>query len=193
MNNLLNTSPNWSLQSQRTSHASDHLPPASFGWPGPAGLCRLQRAPAGRWPFPALSLQSLPGCPDPYPAASLRCLPVSSQRASASPYSGGVRHAERPSQCNFNDDFISGLQSFANVRAPMLARPSGCTDHCGFISAGPPGRLHHAGPMPLPYMSSGIATCLKRAIGTAGLSPAGLQHCRLLSPVPEIQGHHSSP
>ena len=30
MNNLLNTSPNWSLQSQRTSHVSDHLPPASF-------------------------------------------------------------------------------------------------------------------------------------------------------------------
>ena len=77
--------------------------------------------------------------------------------------------------------FFSRLQSFANVRAPILARPSGCTYRCGYTSAGQPGRLHHAGLMPLPYMSSGIATCLKRAIGTTGLSPAGLQPCRLLS------------
>jgi len=37
------------------------------------GLCRLSPVPAGRWPFPALSLQSLYGCLDPYPAAPLRC------------------------------------------------------------------------------------------------------------------------
>ena len=36
-------------------------------------LCRLSPVPAGRWPFPALSLQSLYGCLDPYPAAPLRC------------------------------------------------------------------------------------------------------------------------
>jgi hypothetical protein len=34
----------------------------------------------------------------------------------------------------------------------------------------------------LPAPSTGIATCLNRAIGTAGLSPAGFRPCRLLLP-----------
>jgi len=37
------------------------------------GLCRLLPVPAGRWPFPTLSLQSLHSCLDPYPAVFLRC------------------------------------------------------------------------------------------------------------------------
>ena len=41
--------------------------------PWSASLCRLSSVPAGRWPFPTLSPQSLYGCLDPYPAASLRC------------------------------------------------------------------------------------------------------------------------
>ena len=41
--------------------------------PRSAGLCRLSPVPAGRWPFPALSLQSLRGCSAPYPAVSSRC------------------------------------------------------------------------------------------------------------------------
>jgi len=36
-------------------------------------LCRLLRAPAGRWPFPTLSLQSLRRCLDPYPAVFSWC------------------------------------------------------------------------------------------------------------------------
>ena len=35
--------------------------------PRPGSLCRLLPAPAGSWPFPTLSLQSLHGCSDPYP------------------------------------------------------------------------------------------------------------------------------
>jgi len=45
---------------------------------------------------------------------------------------------------------------------------------------GRPGRLRHAELMRLPTMSCGIATCLNRAIGTAGLAPAGWRPCRLL-------------
>jgi hypothetical protein len=37
------------------------------------GLCRLLPVPAGRWPFPTLSLQPLHSCLDPYPAVFLRC------------------------------------------------------------------------------------------------------------------------
>ena len=38
-----------------------------------AGPCRLLRAPAGKWPLPVLSPQSLHRRLDPYPAALLRC------------------------------------------------------------------------------------------------------------------------
>ena len=75
---------------------------------------------------------------------------------------------------------FSGLQSFRYVQAPMLARPPDCTHRCGSMTSGQPGRLRHAMNMWLPNMSCGIATCLNRAIGMAGLSPAGLQPCRLL-------------
>ena len=38
------------------------------------GLCRLSSIPAGRWPFPTLSLQSLRRCLDPYPAMPFWCI-----------------------------------------------------------------------------------------------------------------------
>ena len=41
--------------------------------PCAVGLCRLLRTPAGSWPFPTLSPQSLYRYLDPYPAALLRC------------------------------------------------------------------------------------------------------------------------
>jgi hypothetical protein len=53
------------------AHATDQNPPADFYT---AGLCRLLPAPAGRWSFPTLSLQSLHRCPDPYPGVLLRCV-----------------------------------------------------------------------------------------------------------------------
>jgi len=41
--------------------------------PCATSLCRLLRTPAGSWPFPMLSPQSLYRCLDPYPAALPRC------------------------------------------------------------------------------------------------------------------------
>ncbi len=41
--------------------------------PRSVGPCRLPSAPAGRWSFPALSLQSLRGCSAPYPGVSCWC------------------------------------------------------------------------------------------------------------------------
>ena len=55
------------------AHAPDHNPPADFGFPTSAGPCRLLRAPAGRWPFPTLSLRSLYRRLGPYPATTERC------------------------------------------------------------------------------------------------------------------------
>jgi hypothetical protein len=79
---------------------------------------------------------------------------------------------------------FSRLQSFRYVQAPILARPPGCTHRCGSMSTGQPGRLHHAMNMRLPVMNRGIATCLNRATGTAGLSPAGSRPCRPLPKSP---------
>ncbi len=47
--------------------------PLSSVVPITAGPCRLSSVPAGRWPFPTLSLQSLRRCLDPYPAVSSKC------------------------------------------------------------------------------------------------------------------------
>ena len=59
-------------RSYRLMRQTKTLPPSSVV-PIPIGLCRLPPAPAGNWPFPTLSLQSLRRRLDPYPAVSLRC------------------------------------------------------------------------------------------------------------------------
>jgi hypothetical protein len=56
------------------THAPDQNPPANFDSPYKAGLCRLLPVPAGRWPFPTLSPQSLYRCLDPCPAVSSQCI-----------------------------------------------------------------------------------------------------------------------
>ena len=66
------------------AHASDQVPPGASVVPRTPGPCRLSPVPAGGWPFPTLSLQSLRRRLDPYPAASLECtLPIPSSRAPA--------------------------------------------------------------------------------------------------------------
>ena len=42
----------------------------------------------------------------------------------------GLGTPNDPCNATSTGDGISGLQSFANVQAPSLARPSGCTYHC---------------------------------------------------------------
>ena len=55
------------------THAPDQIPPSVSVFPCTLGLCRLSLIPAGRWPFPTLSPQSLYRCLDPYPATPLWC------------------------------------------------------------------------------------------------------------------------
>ena len=72
-----------------------------------------------------------------------------------------------------------GCSHSITFKLPYLLDPlvAPTTEH---ISSGQPGRLHHASPGWLPISSCGITTCLNRATGTTGLSPAGLQPCRPL-------------
>jgi hypothetical protein len=103
------------------------LSPASVV-PIPTSLCRLSPVPAGRWPFPTLSLQSLRRCLDPYPAVSFRCI-CSLLPGKQRPHLRRHKFGTLDYPCNATSTrySISGLQSFSNVQAPTLARPPGCT------------------------------------------------------------------
>jgi len=163
------------------AHASDHGPPRASVIPWSWGLCRLSRVPAGPWPFPTLSLPSLWRCLDPYPAVFVRCtypfLPQR-QRPHVTRNTFGTR--ENPCKATSTGSAVSGLQSFADVQAPPLARPPDRSHRSP--QTGRPGRLHHASPEGLPASGCGIATCLIWAIDIAGLAPARWQPCRLLLP-----------
>ena len=77
------------------AHAPDQIPPPVFDLTITTSLCRLSPVPAGRWPFPTLSLQSLRRCLDPYPAVSLKWLLLaSSLKPTASHPTSHVRHTE---------------------------------------------------------------------------------------------------
>ncbi len=90
-------------------------------------LCRLFRIPAGRWPFPTLSLQSFHRCLDPYPAASLRCMRPFLPEGHRSHLTVHKFDPPTHSAATSSEGTISGLQSFRYVQAPLLARPPGCS------------------------------------------------------------------
>lgn len=120
--------------------------------PRAADLCRLSRVPAGRWPFPTLSLRSLHRCLDPYPVASLRCyfpfLPKEHRPHLTSERFGTLKNT--PCIATSPEDLLSRLQSFSNVQAPMFAWPSGCSHPIEHKLSGQPGLIHHAEVIPLP-------------------------------------------
>jgi hypothetical protein len=74
-------------------------------------------------------------------------------------------------------------QRYPVVRAttnPCASPPPSRRPQLGSAGLGRPGHIHQAELGSLPSPSTGIATCLKRATGTAGLAPAGFPPCRLL-------------
>ena len=157
-------------------------PSQRLGGPRTPGPCRLSPVPAGGWPFPTLSLQSLRRRLDPYPAASLECtypfLPRE-HRPHATENAFGTRNC--PCNATSTGSRISGLQSFDYLQAPTLARPPDCTHRSTFVLGDRAVYTTHR-PGGYPFLGCGIATCPTWAIDTAGLAPAGLQPRRLLLP-----------
>ena len=144
--------------------------------------CRLLSAPAGRWPFPTLSLRPLRRCSDPYPATLLGCTcPLLHRRHGLTPRETGSTRGFTPTQqlrwgavyrgCSHSITF--GLLRSLDLQVAPTAAPKGTE---------PPGLSHHAEPGRLPDPGSGVASCPTRTTDTAGLSPAGSQPCRLLLP-----------
>ena len=133
------------------THAPDQLPPAVLGSPYSTGLLRVSPVPAGRWPFPMLSLRSFHRRLDPYPGMPLWCsYPFLPKEFQPQPRCTHFGASTIPSQCNFNDDLFTGRQSFRHVQAPMVVSPPGCTYRTGSMSYGQPGRLRHAMDWKLP-------------------------------------------
>ena len=92
--------------------------------PRSAGLCWLSPVPAGSWPFPTLSLQSLHRCLDPYPVVFLQCFCPFLPEGHRTHVSSETFATPNPFlHCNFSRACFSRLQSFLYVQAPMLARP----------------------------------------------------------------------
>ncbi len=152
--------------------------PSALAWS--AGLCRLPQAPAGKWFFPALFLQSLHSCLDPYPAAFLRCfypfLPEEHRPHVRSETFGTLIYSCIATSAGHA---FRGCSHSVMFRPLCLLDPQVAPTAEGhaFRAAGPfTPRNGHV----VTHMNCGIATCLNRAIGMAGLSPAGLQPCRLL-------------
>gem|GEM_PF-3334178 len=107
------------------AHAPHQEPPDVFGFPYTPGLCRLLRAPAGNWWLPTLSPQSLHRCLDPYPAATYRCsCPFLPGRLRPHDSYDSFGSQILPHHAISSGGLISGLQSFDNLQAPMLARPA---------------------------------------------------------------------
>ena len=119
------------------AHASDQVPPGASVVPRTPGPCRLSPVPAGGWPFPTLSLQSLRRRLDPYPAASLECTCPFLPREHR-PHATEDAFGTRSCPCNptSTGSRISGLQSFVYLQAPTLARPPDCIHRSIFVLGG---------------------------------------------------------
>ena len=88
------------------------------------GPCRLSPVPAGRWPFPTLSLRPLCRCSDPYPAALPGCTcPFLHRGHRPHPTGNGFGARIYPHMAASVGSRISWLQSFDHLRVPALARP----------------------------------------------------------------------
>jgi len=103
--------------------------------------------------------ESFLGCLDPYPGgprgASARFFPL----GVGLPYVKTRSALHNAPYSDFRTAAISGLQSFANVQAPSLARPPGCAYRCAEHRAAGPFTSRYA--LAITRASCDIATYLK--------------------------------
>jgi len=132
------------------THAPDQNPPYRFRSPYTEGLCRLLSAPAGRWPFPTLSPQSVSRRLDPYPAAFLATLSVwtRSQDTGLAPVLTSSARENLPAMQLQQGGAFRGCSHSLMFRLPYLLGPP--IAPAAVPSTGQPGRLRHAMNMWLP-------------------------------------------
>ena len=152
----------------------------------PVSLRRLLSAPAGRWSFPTLSLQSMYRRLDPYPAVSSWCIyPFLPKKQRPHVRSETFGTSVLPLQQLQQGTLFRGCSHSFMFRLPYLldlqVAPTSTAS-----AIGQPDRLHHAMNVWLPYTNCGIATYPNRAIDMTGLSPARLRPFRPLPKTPVV-------
>ena len=129
--------------------------------PWSESLCRLSSAPAGRWPFPTLSPQSVLGRLDPYPQRPLghvHFVPLLNSRTLLPrdigltiEVRGSARWTTPVMQLQPGTAFRGGSHSLM-FRLPNLLDPP--VAPTAVPGTGQPGRLHHAMNMWLPALNT---------------------------------------
>ena len=172
------------------AHASNPHPPLDFGFPLYERSWQVAASPCWMRAFPDVISAVFLWALGPVPRRDLpvRSL-VSSRKTSASRQGIHVRLARQLLQGSFHRATLSRVQSFAYVQAPIFARPPGCSHRCGTEAIRAAGPFTPRNEPVVTDRNRGIATCLNRATGTAGLSPARLRPCRPLRRV-EIRCAH---
>ncbi len=139
------------------THAPDQIPRPDFVSVSFSSSLQVVASPCWEMVLPDFISAILTWALGPLPRRVLLMpKPVSSQKASASPTCRQVQHAKLSLQATSRRGWISGLQSFLYVQAPMFARPPGCSHPTSQIER--QGRLHHAADHPVTSMNCGIAT-----------------------------------
>ena len=153
---------------------SSSLATASVGKPCAAGLCRLLSAPAGMSTFPTLSPQSVWRRLDPYPAVFLRCLArFFPKDCGLAIGTTSLAHTDVLCEATSTEGIFRGCSHslmfrLHNSPGPQIAPTAGPQSVLG-------GGAIYTRPNfgSLPAQSTGIATCLIRSTGMAGLAHAG--------------------
>ena len=172
------------------AHASSQHPPLVLGFALYERSSQVAASPCCMLAFPDVISAVCLWAPGPVPRRDLPVrLLVSSRSTSASRYGICVRLAIHPCKAASPRGAIPRLQSFANVQAPIVARPPGCSHRCGSKAIRAAGPFTPRNEHVVTDMNCGIATRLNRATGAAGLSPARLRPCRPLQchPAPPAQ------
>ena len=169
------------------AHAPDQIPPDDFSFmPYTTGPYRLLPAPAGRWPFPTLSLHSLHSRLVPYPVVSLRCMYPFLHEERRPRNRVYVLGTLKVPDSIFRRGSYFGAANIPSCSGYCARSTLWMPPPCGPLpdkAAGPYTPRSYRAVNPTP--NCGITTypnrrCAVATIGTAGPSPAGMQSCRLL-------------
>ena len=160
------------------THAPNHNPPADFGFPLFGRSWQVAVSPCWKMVLPdvisTICVKALGPMPRRVPVGLFRLVRQSSSDRTPRPQDIGLRPSvqelgtrDHPCNATSTGGVVSGLQSFTNVQAPLLARPPGCTYRCVKHRAAGPFTSRNAHVVfrlgyPRFYMNRDIATYPKR-------------------------------
>ena len=155
-----------------TSSCAKPNPSHRLHFPPPIGLCRLLPVPAGRWPFPTLSLRVFPWMLGPVPRRLEEVLlPVSSLHDIGLPPLGPGSAPKDSAQRLPSGPVLRGGSHSLMFRPPSLLATQVAPTAVAQGHTGQPWRLRPSGTRVVTFPRIGYASRPNRAIDDRGLSP----------------------